>query len=119
MTHGKAFLDVFQWGFGYYIGTREELVKHYKLLSQDETNESLTWLSWVIKDKRCLFLIEDTTPDIISHEALHLTNACLKHIGHDLDCDNDEVQCYVLDWVVRQIYLGLNKHYKKKATIEP
>lgn len=47
-------------------------------------------------------------PGVIAHEAKHLVNAIFKDIGHKLDVDNDEVECYLLGHVVDKITDFLN-----------
>jgi len=59
-----------------------------------------------------------TTPthSTIAHEALHTTHDILKSIAAQSDMDNDETTCYLLDWIIEQIYTGLKK-YKVEVTI--
>ena len=45
-----------------------------------------------------------TSPSIIAHEALHITNNIFRSINAEADLDNDEPQCYLLEWVVKQIH---------------
>ena len=39
---------------------------------------------------------------IIAHEALHITNFILYDINHVSSYTNDEVQAYLLTWIVKQ-----------------
>ena len=45
-----------------------------------------------------------TSPGYIAHEALHITNNIFRSIGAQPDLDNDETQCYLLEWVVKQLH---------------
>lgn len=44
------------------------------------------------------------TPNTIVHEAVHVVNYLFKHVGMDLDPDNDEHQAYMTGKVVEHIY---------------
>ena len=50
---------------------------------------------------------------IIAHESAHAANQILDYIGHNNTADNDEVFCYVFEWVFRQAEKCFNK-YKEK-----
>lgn len=43
------------------------------------------------------------TPGIIAHESKHLVNQIFKEIRQKLDVDNDEVECYLLGWIVDEV----------------
>lgn len=44
------------------------------------------------------------THGIIAHEALHITNFILNHVGSNFDDDNHEHYAYLLEWVVGVVY---------------
>lgn len=47
---------------------------------------------------------KELTPEIIAHEALHVTNMIMYDRGLELDPNNDEAQAYLLGWVVQQCH---------------
>jgi hypothetical protein len=116
MISGRVDMDFFAWSFHYFIGSHEEMMKLDAKINGNDTNETKGYLSWVVPDKRTLFLVDVAGPDTISHEALHLTNMCLKHIGHVIDTDNDEVQAHLQSWVIRQINKAVLKYNRKTPT---
>ena len=56
---------------------------------------------------------ENTTPNIIAHEALHLVALIYEDRGMILEIENDEPQCYLLGWIVGQCHKFLNVSVKK------
>ena len=52
-------------------------------------------------------------PEIIAHESAHVVNRLFKEVFIDLDYDNDEAFCYMLSWVVKQVYVSLDKCNRK------
>lgn len=50
------------------------------------------------------------THSIIAHEALHIAHGILKNIEAISDINNDETTCYLLDWIIEEIYKGLKKN---------
>jgi len=87
MTSGRVDMEFFQWSFKYLIASHDELMKLDAKINGNDMNVTKGYQSWVVPDKRTLFLVDTTGPDTIAHEALHLTNMCLKHIGHIIDPD--------------------------------
>ncbi len=49
-------------------------------------------------------LLPDITPGQIAHEAKHAVNFIYQFIGKELDLENDEDECYLLQWLVDEIY---------------
>lgn len=45
----------------------------------------------------------------IAHEAKHAVNEILLHIGASLDLNNDEHECYLLQWLIDEIDNYLNQ----------
>lgn len=45
----------------------------------------------------------------IAHESKHAVNEILLHIGADLDLNNDEHECYLLQWLIDEIDNFLSK----------
>lgn len=46
---------------------------------------------------------------VIAHESKHIVNFIFKEIDYLIDMDNDEVECYLLGWVVNEINKFLNE----------
>lgn len=65
-----------------------------------------------INGRTIYIILLNSTPthSIIAHEALHITHAILKNIQAKSDIDNDETTCYLLDWIVEQVYICLKKN---------
>lgn len=61
------------------------------------------------KYNRYLVLINRNTHNIIAHECLHVVNFILYDHGITIDTKNDEVQAYLLSWVVKQCYKARRK----------
>lgn len=55
------------------------------------------------------FVRGKTSPGIISHEALHLTNRILKDVGIEYDCENDEAMCYLHGFIVDCLHKIIKK----------
>lgn len=49
----------------------------------------------------------DLQPWEVAHEAKHVVNEIIIHIHAKLDPKNDEFECYLLQWVMEQIYKHL------------
>lgn len=50
---------------------------------------------------------------LIAHEALHIVGYIFSSIKCKMDLDNDEPQCYLLGWVVDEVYKAIAKYQKK------
>lgn len=70
-----------------------------------EINPSAFGSAWFDTPTRTAYVGLKTTAtcQTIAHEALHITHAILKDIGHVADFNNDEVECYLLGYIVRQL----------------
>lgn len=44
------------------------------------------------------------SPGLIAHEAKHILNSLFQDIGQKLDQENDEVEAYLLSWIVNRIW---------------
>lgn len=51
----------------------------------------------------------------IAHEALHIVGYIFNSIKCKMDLDNDEPQCYLLGWVVDEVYKAIDKFKKKNG----
>lgn len=56
-----------------------------------------------------IVLKRDIKPDLIAHEAVHLTNSVFIATCMQLDRHNDEPQAYLTGWFVNEIYKALGK----------
>ena len=56
-----------------------------------------------------VFLMRDTSHGKIAHEIKHLVNFIFGYIGMQLDADNDEAECYLVEWLTEEIYTIINK----------
>lgn len=54
---------------------------------------------------------------LIAHEALHIVGYVFSSIKCKMDLDNDEPQCYLLAWVVNQVYGAVNKYKSLRKTV--
>jgi hypothetical protein len=61
------------------------------------------------------FMVDYITPENIAHEAKHIINKIFADRGILLDPTNDEPECYLLGWIVKEIYKGL--HIKIISTL--
>jgi len=43
-------------------------------------------------------------PDVVAHESKHAVNMIFKGAFIELDVHNDEPECYLLSWIVKQVY---------------
>lgn len=74
------------------------------------------WLATRNDDIYIGFWIKDNnypTAGTIAHEAKHLVNKIFQDIGQELDLENDEAECYLLGWIVDEIY-KLKKQYNER-----
>lgn len=53
----------------------------------------------------------------IAHEAKHALNSVFYLIGHQLSTENDEIECYMLEYLVREISKCFEKHDTLKKLI--
>ncbi len=61
-------------------------------------------------DKYLIVLPVDPNHGIIAHEALHVVNFILAESAHKPDYDNDEPICFLLDYIITEIYKFLEKN---------
>lgn len=47
---------------------------------------------------------------VIAHESLHVVGYIFASIKCKMDLDNDEPQCYLLGWVVDEVYKAISKY---------
>jgi hypothetical protein len=62
-----------------------------------------------LKDDNVYYLLLiDRDIGIIVHECNHIKNNILLYAGHKPAYDNDEIDCYLLDWLVTKIWKIVN-----------
>jgi hypothetical protein len=91
----------------------EVAVKHSMIIDKDGADA----ISGNNIDRRkvTIYIIAVTdkiTASSIAHEALHVVNFMMKDRDMVPDLNNDEWQCYLLGWVVRQCHRNFNVEYK-------
>lgn len=52
---------------------------------------------------------KDYTHGIVAHECKHAVNRIFSYIKVKLDTENDEPECYLLTWIVDQVYNNMPK----------
>jgi hypothetical protein len=82
----------------------EKKITGYSALSIPTINKKTNVSKYVIIFKR-----EPSNSDIV-HEALHITNWILNDRGVEVTANNDEAQCYLLGYIVKEIYDFLKKY---------
>ena len=91
-----------------YYGKYKDLKKINDSLGYNEFAESIYGKSfWNSETNRFrMFLRDDTeiTAGTIAHECKHIVNFIFEARGIKLDLDNDEAECYLLEWLVDKIY---------------
>lgn len=103
-----------------YIKFSKDFIKDAGRLKINLTDNANEWLGLAFRKSQkkagayCI-LIKRNTPDVIAHECLHVVNYILHDRGITIDTANDEVQAYLLSWVVSQVELVNRKiHGTKK-----
>ena len=51
----------------------------------------------------------ETTSGVVAHECKHATNYALKRINHTLSADNDEIQCWILEFITDKVTEFINE----------
>ena len=93
----------------------EKYKKKYDLQFGPEDLKNYAALFYTLKNPTdyCITILEPISIGAITHECLHLTNQVLKDRGA-LKSDNDEPQCYLLQWVVNKVLKAIPEEYVKK-----
>ena len=89
------------------------LIKEYPALKEDFLKRHGAVTFWEGTNIYSAFELRQLTPGLIAHEAKHVTNRVFINIGHYLDLENDEPECYLLSWVVNRITDAHNDLLKK------
>lgn len=89
----------------------------YKL-SRDGSFNTCYGLACNITGGYLVILTEHPSHNTIAHEALHITHMILDHVGVKADYSNDEADCYLLGWVIGEIYKGIEKYKITKEIIK-
>lgn len=87
----------------------EDSLKQAGLKYNPENSSALTF-HLGFQTNLVIFDEQNCKPGIIAHEAKHIVNYIFTDMGYKLDNDNDEMECYFLEWVVNQLhkYLKVN-----------
>ena|SRR3982751_3589708 len=83
----------------------DKSVNDYKALSTCINEKDSHW---------AIFIHPEYLDDhgLIAHEALHIVGYIFACIKCKMDLDNDEPQCYLLAWVVGEVYKAICKYRK-------
>lgn len=91
----------------------EEVTKKYRL-DIEEPNNCGGWsiqMSNGLGATRYMIILQKTTRhSIISHEALHTVNRILFDRGIESDYSNDEAECYLIGYIIKEIYTFAKKN---------
>jgi hypothetical protein len=96
------------------IGYPEKYKKKYSLQFTPEDLNGFAALFYTLKNPThyCITVLEPISIGALTHECLHLTNQVLKDRGA-LESNNDEPQCYLLQWVVNKVLKSIPTDYIK------
>lgn len=95
-----------------YINFTKDFKREAKKLRIKCSKTKYLGLAFRVRTKRDTgygILLRRVDQSVIAHEALHITNFILKDLNLEIDSKNDEVQAYILGWIVKEI----NKIKKK------
>ena len=84
------------------IGMKDDLSKYAAVVASRKSGSE------------CLVLISGkSTVGQIAHEAKHAVNMIFSYAGQRLDIENDEAECYLLQYVVEKIF-EVQEKFKKQ-----
>ncbi len=91
-----------------YYGTHKELRKINDYYHLDKFSESChARCAFVDGPNIFLLLLRNDAKDLgvggVAHECKHLVNFIFIKLGMALDLENDEHECYLLDWLITQV----------------
>jgi hypothetical protein len=102
------------------IDAVEDRIDH-KMLTEEERTGSRSILAYTYAYTKAtggyhilIFLKPTAKPGIIAHECKHAVNFIFQWHGQKLSLDNDEHECYMLDWLVDQAHNSIKKYKSKK-----
>lgn len=78
------------------LGFQEEDINHWGAFTAKRTFNGQRQFAVV--------LTPETSIEMIVHECVHLKNMIFDFIGQDPDLDNDEAECYLIQWLFNQAY---------------
>jgi hypothetical protein len=91
----------------------EEAVKYYNSEEKDASDSDAYTLTIIDKKTTIKEYIYIQRPQVsygaIAHEGKHIVNKIFSDRGIDLDCYNDEAECYLLGFIVDKIVEYINK----------
>jgi hypothetical protein len=92
------------------FNTEEELAKKFNVHLEDKHDACV----FDLNGKIYLAVRPDVTLKILVHECVHVVNYIFADCGQKLDVNNDEVQCYLTEFIFDQAY----KILFKELTVE-
>lgn len=89
----------------------DEVERKYHLRPLDGCCDGISFIHKTEKRKRiyCMAFEKSVSIDTIAHESLHIVNHILKDIHYEIHLENDEIQAYLLSWVVEEVVKILRK----------
>ena len=78
----------------------KEIEKKYNLTDCSDCDA----LAIKLGSKYIIAFSDTINPNIIAHESLHVVSDIFLNIGAVMDLKNQELQCYLIGWVVEQCH---------------
>lgn len=97
-------IPIYDAKFKVYIGDVQEVAKKYDISISRGVLGCMARNYKGKSYKRIIALPSEINIGTIVHECTHLVNDILSYVGYELDFDNDEHYCYLLDYVVQKVY---------------
>lgn len=98
--HRKIKLDIYDITLHIHKGPIKDVENKYSL----ESTKDFDAFCFELDDDFHIAFENKAPPHIIAHEALHVTNMIWSRIGATMDIHNDEPQCYLIAWIVRECF---------------
>ena len=82
------------------------------IITEEENPRYKAFVDYVDGYITALFVKKHLSDGIIVHECVHLVNFLYRHIGAELDINNDEHQAYLTQYIYEQIKNIINNGIK-------
>ena len=77
-----------------------KIAKEYNL----SIGDGVDGVCWADKGEIYIGITKKATPGLIAHEALHAVGFIFEGVNIKMDISNDEHQCYLLQFIVDEVY---------------
>ena len=127
----KMSVPILDYGLVIGIGNIDRIIKRLKIRlssNTDTSNYNGLTLNTTYNGRHTVVILIDREStnrwSVIAHECKHATNNIFEYYGVKLDPNNDEYECYFLDWIVEQVQNVIQPPKKKpnvkkeKETVE-